>query len=94
MNSDNYIKINNDYFLVGYKLKLFIISLIDCKIDDEVLAKLYYILYWQEDLQSGDFIYRVTNYHTIKCLIRDKTIEHIFIDNKAIAEHLPANQQY
>jgi len=88
-NSDNYIKINNDYYHVGFKLKLFLTMLIDAGIDDTVLAKMYSILYWSSTLDTCEDVYRVTNLKTKFRLSKDPSIENIFIDNKAIAIHLP-----
>ena len=87
-NSDNYIKINNDYYHVGFKLKLFLTMLIDAGVDDTVLAKMYQILYWSASLDTCEDVYRVTSTTTKFRLSKDSSIENIFIDNKAIATHL------
>ena len=88
-NSDNYIKINNDYYHVGFKLKLFLTMLIDDGVDDVTLAKIYRILYWSESLDTCEDVYRVTNLKTKYRLSKDSSIENIFIDNKAIETYLP-----
>lgn len=88
-NSDNYIKINNDYYHVGFKLKLFLTMLIDDGVDDVTLAKIYRILHWSATLDTCEDVYRVMNRKAKLRLSKDSSIENIFIDNKAIETYLP-----